>query len=171
MQTGTNERFHFLKSSIYREQKQCSRAQRSFLTSSTSFYGWIMWWSMGYNHHQPHSFEVFEVWGFFWEVYRVGSFLFCLLGVSGFGTVLWSTTSFCSDLSVCRAVSHIFSLTTAAQCFYGFLNMLYQRCHHLCVVTACSRWPHPASSATAIPHQGHTAAPSAGTWASVVHEF
>lgn len=134
MQTGTNKRFPFLKSSIYREQKQCSRAQRSFLTSYTSFCGWIMWWSMGYSHHQPHSFELFEVWGVFWEVgevYRVGCFLFCLLGVSGFGMVLWSTTSFCCDLCVCRAASHIFSLTTAAECVYPFLNMLYQRCHHL----------------------------------------
>lgn len=107
---------------------------------------------------------------FFWEVgevCRVSCFLFCL-DFFGFGMVCWSTTSFCTDLSVRRALSHVFSITTLpALCFYPFLNMFYQRCHHLWVVRACCKQliqPQPS------PNPGHAAAPSASTWPSVVQK-
>lgn len=153
IQTGTYE-ISFSEPSIYREQKQCSIAQGSFLTSYTTFFGWIMWWLKGYSHHQAHSFEAFEVWGFFERWGRCAGWVvspFVCLGFSGFGMVPWSTTSFCTDLSVCGAVSHGFPLTTAAQSFNPFLTMLYQRCQYLWLVGARCKRPHLAHWATAIP--------------------
>lgn len=96
--------------------------------------------------------------------------LFPLLSVWVFLVLAWSPGvphPSALILSVCRAVSHLFSLTTAARCFYPFLNTLYQRCHRLvCGAQPCPvlDWSEPAVSghvwhgaAKAIPHQGHIA--------------
>lgn len=78
--------------------------------------------------------------------------------------------SFCSDLGVCWAVSHTFSLvplslSTAAHWFCPFLNMLLQSCHHPgcgarpCPVAVCP-WELAGTSCV-----WHLQSPTARTWA------